>query len=54
MMYYNYGRKHRTLGTTPAVKAGITDHIWSVEEIVGILEASEPKATRPGQAASSN
>jgi len=54
MMYYNYGRKHTTLGTTPAVKAGITDHIWSVEEIVGVLEAVEPKATRPARAASSN
>jgi IS1 family transposase len=46
MMYYNFGRKHQTLGTTPAVKAGIADHIWSVEEIVGLLEASEPKSTR--------
>ena len=54
MMYYNYGRKHTTLGTTPAVTAGITDHIWSVEEIVGVLEANEPKATRPARAASSN
>jgi IS1 family transposase len=51
MMYYNFGRKHQTLGTTPAVKAGIADHIWTVEEIVGLLEASEPKSTR---AASSN
>lgn len=46
MMYYNFGRKHKTLGTTPAVKAGLTDHIWSVEEIVGLLEKSEPKSTR--------
>lgn len=46
MMHYNFGRKHQTLGTTPAVKAGIADHIWSVEEIVGLLEASEPKSTR--------
>lgn len=37
MMFYNFGRKHMTLGTTPAVKAGIADHIWSVEEIVGLL-----------------
>jgi hypothetical protein len=28
------------------VKAGIADHIWTVEEIVGLLEASEPKSTR--------
>lgn len=51
MMYYNFGRKHLTLGTTPAVKAGLTDHIWTVEEIIGLLKASEPKSTR---AASSN
>jgi hypothetical protein len=44
-MYYTSGGKHKTLGTTPAVKAGLTDHIWSVEEIVGLLEVSEPKAT---------
>jgi IS1 family transposase len=54
MMYYNFGRKHTTLGTTPAVAAGVTDHIWSIEEIVGLLEATEPKATRPTRAVSSN
>ena len=54
MMYYNYGRKHTTLGTTPAVKAGLTDHTWSVEEIIALLEESEPKATRPARVASSN
>jgi IS1 family transposase len=37
-MYYNFGRKHQTLGTTPAVKAGVADHIWSIEEIVGLLD----------------
>lgn len=41
MMHYNFGRKHMTLGTTPAVKAGIADHIWSVEEIIGLLEKRE-------------
>ncbi len=46
MMYYNFGRKHKTLGTTPAVKAGFADHIWSVEEIIGLLEKSEPESTR--------
>lgn len=37
-MYYNFGRKHQTLGTTPAVKAGIADHVWSIEEIVALLD----------------
>jgi hypothetical protein len=49
MMYYNFGRKHQTLGTTPAVKAGVADHIWSVGELVGLLERIEPKSTRPAQ-----
>ena len=36
--YCNFARKHQTLGTTPAVKAGIADHIWSLEEIAGLLD----------------
>src|SRR5258708_26447818 len=40
MMYYNFGRKHMTLGTSPAVAAGVADHVWTVEEIVGLLDVS--------------
>jgi IS1 family transposase len=54
MMFYNFGRKHTTLGTTPAVKAGLADHIWTVEEIIGLLEKSESKSTRPARKAVSN
>jgi hypothetical protein len=36
-MYYNFGSVHQTLKTTPAVAAGIADHIWSIEEIVGLI-----------------
>jgi IS1 family transposase len=53
-MWYNFGRKHQTLGTTPAVKAGIADHIWSVDEVIGLLAAVEPKATRPTRKSVSN
>jgi IS1 family transposase len=38
-MHYNYCRVHKTLGTTPAVAAGIADHEWSVGEIVNLLES---------------
>ena len=31
MMFYIFGQKHTTLGTTPAVTAGIANHVWSVE-----------------------
>jgi hypothetical protein len=37
-MYYDFGRVHQTLRVTPAMEAGIADHVWSVEEIVRLLE----------------
>jgi IS1 family transposase len=40
-MHYNFCRVHKTLGTTPAVAAGVTDHVWTLPEVVGLLEASE-------------
>lgn len=54
MMHYNFVRKHQTLGTSPAVAAGIADHIWSIDEIIGLLEKIEPKSTRPAKNAVSN
>jgi len=38
-MHYNFCRVHKTLGTTPAVAAGIADHEWTVAEIVNLLES---------------
>jgi len=35
--YYNFCRVHQTLRVTPAMEAGISDHVWSVEELVGLL-----------------
>ena len=37
MMHYNFVRRHQTLGTSPAVAAGVATHAWSIEEIVGLL-----------------
>ncbi len=37
-MYYNFCRVHQTLRVTPAMEAGIADHVWTVEEIVELLE----------------
>jgi IS1 family transposase len=33
-MHYNFARVHRTLRVTPAMEAGVTDHIWTIEEII--------------------
>lgn len=36
-MHYNFCRIHKTPRCTPAMEAGITNHIWSVEEIAALL-----------------
>jgi hypothetical protein len=41
MAWYNFVRVHQTLRVTPAMEAGITDHIWSVEELLGFGEAAK-------------
>lgn len=41
-MHYNFARPHKTLSkpypTTPAMAAGVADHVWTLEEIVGLLD----------------
>lgn len=43
-MHYNFCRVHQTLRVTPAMEAGISDHVWTLEEMVGLLNTSESKA----------
>ncbi len=38
---YNFCRKHQTLKMTPAMAAGITDRVWSVADIVKLIEENE-------------
>lgn len=33
--WYNFWRVHQTLRVTPAMEAGITDHIWMIQELLG-------------------
>ena len=40
-MHYNFARIHQTIKSTPAMLAGVADHLWSIEEIVGLLETKE-------------
>jgi IS1 family transposase len=37
-LYYNFGRVHQTLRVTPAMEAGLSDHVWTLSEIVTLLE----------------
>jgi hypothetical protein len=46
-MFYNFGRTHKTLKMTPAMAAGISDHVWSLEEIAGLVKDEAPKVRGP-------
>jgi hypothetical protein len=47
--YYNYCRPHQTLkGITPAMAAGVTDHVWTIGELIGLLESAEATPTTRG------
>jgi len=37
-MYYNFGRIHKSLRVTPAMEAGVSDHVWSLEQIAKLAD----------------
>jgi IS1 family transposase len=43
---YNFIQIHRTLRTSPAMAAGVTDHLWSVADLVALWESEERRAER--------
>src|SRR6185437_15195500 len=44
-VWYNFVKMHKTLKMTPALAAGVSDRLWSIENIVALVEAREaPKA----------
>jgi hypothetical protein len=46
-MHYNFSRVHQTLCVTPAMEAGIADHVWDVEELIALLPTIESKPRGP-------
>ena len=44
-MFYNFCRVHQTLRCTPAMEAGLTDHVWSLEELCALLPKPVVKAS---------
>lgn len=45
-MHYNFARIDKTLKVTPAKQAGIAAHVWTIDEIVGLV--AEPEAKKRG------
>ena len=48
-MVYNFVKPHGSLRVSPAMEAGIEDHLWSYDEVVELLEAVEPTAVSVGR-----
>jgi IS1 family transposase len=44
-MHYNFCRVHQTLRCTPAMEAGLTDHVWTLEELIALLPKPVVKAS---------
>jgi hypothetical protein len=42
-MHYNFCRVHQSLRVTPAMACGITDHLWSIEDIVNLLDETSTR-----------
>ena len=49
-MHYNYCRVHQTLRVTPAMEAGLTDHVWTLDEVIALVPKPTvgPSKNRPG------
>jgi hypothetical protein len=41
-MHYNFVPRHQTLRVSPAMEAGVTDHLWTIEDILSLVP--QPKA----------
>jgi len=37
-MYYNFVRIHKTLRISPAMQVGLTNHLWSIEDLVNLID----------------
>ncbi len=48
-VWYNFVKQHKSLkGITPAMAAGISKTLWSMEGIVALVDAAAPKPGRRG------
>ena len=47
-VWYNFVKTHKAHKLSPAMAAGITDKLWSVDDIVSLVDASETKPDKRG------
>ena len=46
-MHYNFCRIHQSLRVTPAMEAGVSDHVWSLEGVIELLDLGRQKEPPP-------
>jgi IS1 family transposase len=46
-VWYNFARMHKTLRCSPAMAAGLSQTLWSMEDVVGLIDARAAKPNRP-------
>lgn len=44
-MHYNFCRIHQSLRVTPAMAAGVSDHVWEIEDLVVLLDTQNTQAS---------
>ena len=48
-VWYNFVRIHKSLRTSPAMAAGVSDRLWDMADIVALVDAAAPKPGRRGR-----
>jgi len=43
-VFYNWTKIHKTLRTTPAIAAGLTERVWDMADVVVLIERAEMDA----------
>ena len=47
-MHYNSVRIHTSLRVSPAMAAGVSDKLWSLDDVVALIEAREAEPKKRG------
>lgn len=47
-VWYNFVRTHKAHKLSPAMAAGVTDKLWSMEELAGMIDAAAPVPAKRG------
>ncbi len=47
-VFYNFVRRHQTLRVSLAMAAGVSDRLWSIGDIVALIDAAQPEPKKRG------